>query len=150
MAPSPESRAIAYAETRLKVHEVYLESCKALRLAEEGRALVTTLSHNKRVLQDAMTDVEMQLVSTERAAFPDMSQAAFDRHIKAVVHGDPDMTTLRLKLLEDQHQLDQADDSLHQAELTVRVLTARMEELSGLLNFYAATKQVRATDVEGK
>lgn len=140
-SPRPEAKAVGYAETSLNVHAVYEEAQAALGTLRRFMDDSTHLSDWKRRVQEELTDREMMVVSEERAANPDMSQAAFDRHIKIVLQLDGTMIALRGKVLDLQLKLDEANASVAHSEATIRVLTSRMHELGGLLAFYAAAKK---------
>jgi hypothetical protein len=140
-SPRPEAKAVAYAETSLKVHAVYTEAQEALDALGNHQRAATELADWKRRVQEELADREMDLISTERAANPEMSQAAFDRYIKLVIQGDSDMTVARGKVLDLQFKLDEANASVVHTEAHIKILTGRMHELGGLLEFYAATKK---------
>lgn len=136
----PEAKAVAYAEGSLNVHAVYTEAQESLEALGKHQRTATDLTDTKRRLMVALDDREMELVSTERAANPDMSQAAFDRHIKLVLAADSEMVDYRSQVLDLQFKLDEANASVAHTEAHIKILTARMNELGGLLTFYAATK----------
>lgn len=139
--PSPEARAVVYAEGSLNVHAVYTEAQESLEALGKHQRTATDLTDTKRRLMVALDDREMELVSAERAANPDMSQAAFDRHIKLVLQADSEMVDYRTQVLDLQFKLDEANASVVHTEAQIRILTSRMKELGGLLQFYAATKK---------
>ena len=149
MGDNPESRAMAYAEQRLQVHDVYDETRSAhADLREAHKALIDHEQQAAGVVE-SMADREHVLVSAERAANADMSATAFKEHMKEVSQIDPDMKRLRGELASAHREADRAKQAIREAELLIRVGTARMEELGGLLQFYAAVKITRhATDTK--
>ena len=132
------SRGVKYAEEDLGVHSVYegLITSRA-KLAEMHEA-INTLRASKRNSESLVADREMQLVGEHRAAHADMSQAAFDRHMKVVLQEDEQLRPAREALLSLDRTLDQATSGLKLAETDVRIGVARLEELGGYLNYLAA------------
>jgi hypothetical protein len=91
-----------------------------------------------------METQEQEIVVRERATFAG-SQAAFDREIKAVLQQDDGMATLRQTLIAASLDYERAEAAARHEEFTIRVATARMEELAGRERFYAAVKMSVAT-----
>ena len=144
---SAEARAVNYAEQILLVHEVYAEAKEALKGLRHAQRAVIDLAAERRHLAETITDVEMVLAGETRGANPDLSQAAFERLMKEVLHKDDAMKRLRMKSLELQSKHEEAEAVVREHEFILRVKAARMEELGGLLAFYGATKASRhATD----
>lgn len=129
---------VIYAEGTLGVHTVHAEAQGALSVLEQALTDAARHAAERRSLAEQVADREVVLTSDERAAQPDMSQAAFDRHIKAVLRRDPTLASLRHDLQGAQAQEDMASARVKAADATVRALSARMIELGGLLTFYAA------------
>lgn len=140
---SPESRAVNYAEQMLHVHEVYDEAKAALEGLRHAQRAVIDLAAERRQLNETMTDVEMVLAGETRAANPDLSQAAFERMMKEVLHADGDLKRLRARSMELQSKHEEAEAAVREHEFILRVKAARMEELGGLLAFYGASKSTK-------
>lgn len=112
------------------------------RLGEYERASETYLAHGKSVrdTKTAMSDREAELIASERGANPEMKITEFNKHMKVVIEQDEAHSKLRAKLgaLESDRAL--AKSTMDHHELGIKVCVARMHELGGLLEFYAAAK----------
>jgi hypothetical protein len=136
----PES-PVAYAENTLGVHQVWSAAEQTLAdLATAQTAAVNTAAA-KRVITEQIADRELEVTNDERSKYTDLSQTAFEKHLRGALQADPQMKELRKNLMEAQRHHDAAEANITQMEYTLRTQVARMEELSGLLNFYAAAKQ---------
>lgn len=136
----PEARARDYVEGVLRADEVSDEAQAALEaLASAHREIITT-SRAKRELVEVIDTREFAVAEQERLANADLSVAAFERHLKPVLHADEELVRLRseLRLLSAQHEQAELDARLHERTITVK--SSRMEELAGILTFYASVK----------
>lgn len=129
---------VAYAESKLGVHDVFGEVQQALDAFDGARRNLASRTGELRALRDNLTDLEATIASEERGANPDMSAAAFDRHLKARLHVHADHQRARSAVAAAHDELDRAEALEKIAEKRVDVLVARLHELAGLLNFYAA------------
>lgn len=145
MADSPEQRTINYAEQILHVHDVHTDATTALDELKVAQAAVVEYADQRRRIGERLTDREMELASAERAKHYEQSQAWFERHMKEVLQADPAMRALRVESLDAQAQHDLAEQGVRECEFRIRICTARMEELGGLLQFYGTAKLARAT-----
>lgn len=135
---------VSYAEHTLKVHEIYDESRSALEDLEHAHAAVTTHAAAIRDVQEQIAVREAVVISEQRAAHADLSDTAFQREVKNFLAMDEDLQRHRGDLRSAQRSHDEAKDGVRQHEQRLRIATARMEELGGLLNFYGASKTARA------
>lgn len=138
-APKPPN-AVQYAQDTLGVHDVHNEANAALAALGAAQNTLNAATSEIRSLHEALADRETDLTMAERASNADMSQTAFDKYIKQVVQKDRDHADLRDTLVAAQNRRDDAEAQVRQAEMRIRIATARMEELGGLLAFYAAAK----------
>jgi len=137
---NPEARARAYAEGALGVDRAY-EAAKAAVVAyTTARDDAGVANANRKKFDSLIADREIELTSDERAANSEMSMAAFEKHIKVVLHTDEALRDLRAQRDEAAGKHEQAERDADVARLTARVEAARLEELGGLLHFYAAVK----------
>lgn len=100
--------------------------------------LLTEARHMVRTLDAAITDREMELYSEHRGQFE--SQAAFDKGIKPILQADETLRNLRRDIMAQRQLEDEAEHNSKQTEHAIRIACARLTELGGLLNFYAAVK----------
>lgn len=136
---NPEARARTYVEDTLGVDAVYGEATEALTRHEAEQENMVRCAKAKRDLHEKIDTREQELVA-EHAATWDGSQAAFDRHIKAVFQNDGDLVSLRASVRTASTEYERAEAAARHLEFTIRVATARMEELAGRLHFYGAVK----------
>lgn len=136
MATNP----IKYAEQELGVHQAYERAQAARQRFAKFAVTLNEANTAIRHIHEMMDDREQELVAEQRAANPEMSATAFKEHMKEVVHADESMKDFRKDLMDKQDSRDAAEISVEAAKYAMRVEAARLNELGGLLNFYAATK----------
>lgn len=143
-------RSITYAEGTLGVHDVYQEAKAALADLRHAQTALVEHLNSKRIVAEQLADREYELVSEERAKYHEMSATAFEPHMRKVKHEDPEMKRLRGDLSKIQYEIDTTEAAVREHEFTCKVKQARMEELGGLLNFYAAVKTASVTTTQEK
>lgn len=136
---NPESRARSYVEGTLGVDSVYAEATEALARHQAEQENMVRCAKAKRDLHEKIDTREQHLVA-EHGATWDGSQAAFDRHIKAVFQNDGDLVSLRASVRTAATEYERAEAAARHEEFVLRVATARLEELAGRLHFYGAVK----------
>jgi hypothetical protein len=132
---------VRYAEDTLGVHRTDAAVTERLGELAAANAVASGLHHQKRQIAERLLLAEADIVADERAANPEMSQAAFDRHIKTALALSTRCQALRGEQIEVQHQIDLAENGVREIEFHVRHGIARLEELGGLLRFYAAARK---------
>lgn len=138
-------KAVQYAEDKLGVHDVWLEARNDLdqyRIATE--ALAKALSA-RRSVEDQVQDAEGMLVASKRGKHPDMSEAAFSRQLSTWKRQDPVLADLRDKLAHAHALVQECQFEVDILKASVRLKSARLEELGGYLNYLAAVKQAEKT-----
>lgn len=135
---------LAYAEDDLGVHEVYEEAQEAHE-ALKG-ALDTYAEQAKRIRQanDSVEQREFELAGEYRGQQHDMSQEALKRAIREAHRTDETLITMRKVLHDAQGKQEDAHAAIEQNKYRLRVLSARMNELGGLLAFLGAAKAASA------
>lgn len=133
-------RSILYAEQTLGVHDAYDAAKDGLTALRETQTAATEHAAQKRNLVEALEDQRFALVARERGIHPEMSATAFEQHMKEIVHTDVQAKHIRAEIAACQHQIDLAEAGTREHEFTIKVQAARLEELGGLLHFYAAVK----------
>lgn len=149
MADSPEARAMNYAEQNLGVHTVYSDARKLSEQLRLDNNAVTEWADQRRRINEALADREHVLVNQTRGKHPDDSVAAFDRRMKEVLQEDADMRRLRGEAMDAHMKHERAELQVRETEFQIRIATARMEELGGLLQFYGATKAAGKAAIAG-
>jgi hypothetical protein len=129
-----------YAENDLGVHRVYEDTDQPL--ADLNEALDEYAKQSQRIRQanDRIEQTEYELASDLRGESPDLSQEALKRALKEKHRTDEQLVSMRGVIMDAQHKQEQAHARAEMAKYRLRVLSARMNELGGLLAFYAAVK----------
>lgn len=136
--------AVDYAENTLDVHGVYEQAQEAEVELRDALAQVTDMAHTLRRIADETEHREFELACDIRAEHHGISQEALKRELRESHFTDEQLSQLRDDRLQAQHYHDEASERVQVAKYRLKVLTARMAELGGLLNFYAATKAGKA------
>lgn len=144
--PTAQQRAIDFAKNTLAVDAVFDEARAALDELEDRQETLAKTSARRRNIEAEIADREIELIAEHRAANAEMSQAAFDRHMKVVLQQDDQLLDLRTTREAHVSEHERAEYDAERAKLQVRLLSARMEELGGLLHFYAAVKIASSSD----
>lgn len=145
MSPTAEGRAAAYARDTLGVDKVYDAANAGHNALADALGRLTEAARERRRVDAEILDNEIEIASIERGKHTDLSQAAFERHLKEVLHNAVQLVELRQERAELHAQYEQADADAEIARSRVRIECARMEELGGLLDFYAWTKAATLT-----
>lgn len=134
------TRGLAYAEETLGVHTVYTE---AIALRENFARLQNELlkrRSDRRMAEDVNASREMDLTIEHRGRHPEMSEAAFGRHMKVVLHQDAQIQAGRDTLSGVEINIDRLQTDLRLVEIDLKVSVARLEELGGYFVYLAALK----------
>lgn len=132
-----------YAEQVLGVHSVYDEAKAATADLKEAHKAVVEWAGQKRDLVESINDRTAVLTGELRATYNDMSATAFKPVLDNALQLDDDLKRLRRELASAQREHDRAEAAVREIEQVIRVLSTRMDELGGLLHFYAAVKTIR-------
>jgi hypothetical protein len=131
---------VEYAEQHLGVHDAY-DRAQNARLDYDAAAVkVNAASAAIRYLHEMILSREQEVSAEQRGLNPQMSATGFGQHLKAELQIDDKMEEYRLKIIEEQGNKDTADAMADSAKYRIKIESARLEELGGLLNFYAAAK----------
>lgn len=129
---------IAYAEGVLGVHAVHDEAKAALAELSAAKSHLRKTAHAVRAKQEELASHEAELTITARAENAEMSETAFQRHLRLLLLSDADCSRLRTEISELQAAQEAAKADLALAGRFIDIAVARMNELQGLLVFYAA------------
>jgi hypothetical protein len=134
-------KAVRYAEEELGVHDIWKEARNDLteyRTATESLAKALSA---RRSVEDQIQDAEGMLISDKRGKHPDMSEAAFSRQLSTWKRQDQVLSGLRDKLADSHALVQGLQFEVDILKASVRLKSARLEELGGYLNYLAAVKQ---------
>ena len=134
------SSSVNYAENVLGVHNPWSESLRRLeshRVAGERIASIKTEIRNTKASVD---DRRLSLISEAPAKYPDLSITARKDQLRIDFAHDAHLIHLEQEVRRLEGELDSAEAERRHHELGLHILTARMNELGGLLNFYAEAK----------
>ena len=136
---------VEYAEVDLKVHETFHD---AWQVNEAHSAAVMRRVTQMQKLRECRDDIEYrehEIVTDLRGKYMDASEAALTRAVKLAFKDDTHLQSLSRMERVMQGEIDGTDAEIDSLKSTLKLLTARLSELGGLLNFYAAAKAAAAT-----
>jgi uncharacterized coiled-coil DUF342 family protein len=142
---------VEYAERVLEVHDIFVSTEQVLD--EHARALDAMTSANRRI-RDLEEDLRLAEIDTgiaaERAAdareWKGIGQRS--KFVKDFITSYPEVVNLRGEIESAKNRRDEAEADVRHLALVIGARTARMNELGGLLNFYAAAKLVSQKESE--
>lgn len=135
--------ALQYAEVELGVHEVYLEAMKAHTDLIHVSTMIVNHRNEIREIEAAIATREAEIVDEEWGKHPDMAVTRMDKHVKTAILKDPTLIDQHRELRSRKFDLDVEEANKSMLEGTLRMNTARMNELGGYLQYLAAVKQAQ-------
>jgi predicted nucleic acid-binding Zn-ribbon protein len=138
------STPVSYAENELKVHAVHDDALAAHETLTGALDEYAAASRTIRSTHEAIERREHVLASDIKGGDPGMSQEALKRALKDAQHTDDELVSLRAALHQAQDRQNNSYAVIEREKYRLRVLSARMNELGGLLSFYAAAKTAAA------
>lgn len=138
------SNPVEYAEETLGVHSVYEEAERRYQLHAEASDALDRTSDEIRSVRASIEASEIELISDLRGSeeAKGMSKTAFGDYLKEKLKEDADLRVWRIRLADLEGVRAEFERALKHHQLGIHLATARMEELGGLLEFYAAVKLV--------
>lgn len=131
---------VTYAEETLDVHGVYEAAKQALNSLTQAAESRARLLASVRVVRSRMVDREFEIATEAAGTYSELSETARAKVVKGLIHDDPKHRTLRQQEHGYQDELEAEDAAIAIQERAIKVYSARMEELGGLLRFYAIRK----------
>lgn len=143
---TPAAKAFHYAEDDLGVNEVYKEALQCRGLLDDCLTNLSNKRDERRGLESQLDDAEMEVAADEWGKHPEMSAARMKDHYKVALSGDPTVRKIRGDLALVVSEIDglEMDREIIRADINIAV--ARLGELGGLLNYFAAIKQATIAD----
>lgn len=138
---SESSQAVDYAENTLGVHDTFAVALDGLTIFEESADLYADFCVGVRRAEEDMAQREAELIMQFRTANPDWSEAKMEKGIRLLVQTDAVMVAHRARLRDVRSERDRAELDMKRGRIRCEIASARLIELGGLLNFYAAAKQ---------
>lgn len=135
---------VTYAEDTLGVHRVYEEAERRYNEHAMASDALDRTSDEIRSVRAEIEASEIELVSDLRAKHNDLSKTAFGELLKERIKEDADLRVLRTQLAHLEGVRAEYERQVKHHQLGIHLATARMEELGGLLEFYAACKLVNS------
>lgn len=129
---------VVYAEHTLKVHAVYEKALEELDRYEVARGALVSAQSALRFAREELADHEADFTVICRGENPKLSATAFDRMLKVSLQQDSKHRDLRRHIAELQEEVDSAELDVKTLDRRLEVAVSRMNELAGLLTFYAA------------
>lgn len=129
------------AERELKLNEVYENALDAKNVLAEAVAALATLRSEKREFEMALAEREADVAQETWAENSDLPVTRLDKLVKVNVQSDQMAKVLRIKINQLSLEIDSREGMKSVAEADIRISTARMNELQGMLNFTVALMQ---------
>lgn len=131
---------VEYAEKDLGVHKVWEETQTRLERHAELTERLADLHQQITTYKEGLADRESIIISDQGAHIAGMTKTAAKEHMNQAILDDPEHLRIRNALSEAESFRWQYDIELKHHSMGLTVLAARMQELGGLLHFYAVTK----------
>lgn len=132
---------VKYAEDTLGVHSVWEEARRRLDHHDQLTHNLAQCHVGLRSLRSEIAERELEITAKAHELWPNVSGTERARLLKVGLAQDDALRSLR----DAERTLLSAQDSLeldkHHHEQGIRVLSARMVELGGLLQFYASVRK---------
>lgn len=141
---TPERKSVDYAE-KLGLNSVYDQACVSRDRLDEALTSLSELRDKKRELEARKHSREMDVSIDEHGKHHDMSQAALDRHLKAVYHKDAELIEIRNDLLQVTNDIEGVEFDLELYKTDIKIAVSRLHELGGYFQFMAVIKQAAET-----
>lgn len=131
-------KPVAYAEDTLDVHTTLDRTTEALDALAAAQENVVRLADRLRTIRERISDAEANAAIDLRGLHPEWSQTQFEKELRIYIQLNGDLSDQRATLREAQFEHEFAEAEVRKAEFFIKVGCARLVELGGLLNFYAA------------
>lgn len=136
-----DKNPVKYAENTLGVHMPWEQASAVLKKIEQHRLqlvhLRSIMRHTKGVIEDRKLSILNEAPS--RSDWPS-SHTAQQSALKVLYQTDSGIIELNDEVERIQNKIEESEAEIKHGELELQVLIARMNELGGLLQFYAACK----------
>lgn len=138
---------VKYAEETLDVHGPWREAQALLTEQENLSSQIVSIRHAIRGSEDTLREREFDLLNDALVTSQSSATARKEAH-KQITATDFQCTEARTIISTYKNSLEESEARLHFIERKLHVLTARMNELGGLLQFYAAAKLASSAPVQ--
>lgn len=139
-------KALTYAENELGVHAVYQEAQNFRAALDDTLTELGAARDKKRAVEVMLQDAELHVISEERSANPEMSQAQMDKHIKVVLSKNASIRALREQILEIVGDVEGLEFDRTMSETDIKIAVARLHELGGYFEYLAAVKRAESSN----
>lgn len=139
------NKALEYAEVKLGVHEVWENVQTLLRDLDSALGDLDKAQDDRRELDEAYADREVELVNEMRGVHPNMSDTRFKSEFRGWERTDKVLRELRVKLMEVRSEIQGLEYDIDLIKLRIKAGSSRMEELGGYLHYLAAVKNQAET-----
>lgn len=129
---------VEYAETKLGVHTVYAEALEAQADLDNLATELDTAQDNRRKLAEQIADREAALQGEMWSAHATESATWLKEHMSQFKREDVALKALRELLLNEQSTVAGLEYDMTVKQSQVRILSARMDQQGGYLNYLAA------------
>jgi hypothetical protein len=140
--PEPPEVVAVKAVAALGAQQVYDEAVAAEQALRDRHTVLRSARNEVKRLDERIERREFELVEQHRPDYK--TQAEFERAFKGITLNDPDLIAIRSQRDEAQSSQHEMEHAIREAELTIKIRSARMTELGGILSFYGSVKMLRA------
>jgi hypothetical protein len=142
---------VTYAENTLGVHVPWDSAEDALARYEQQRDELAGKRNHLRAAVDYLDHMVAETTAnaidiywtTESEHGPKLSQAGADRYVKTVLAADPNIHDQEQKVQQLRADVELLEGACDILKIDLTVKAARMNELAGLLTFYAMRSPAR-------
>jgi hypothetical protein len=138
--PSPQKKALDYAENVLHVHREHERAKLQLESLDELLVELDKAQDRKREINENITDREVELIGEKRGLHSDMSSTEFKTRLREWEREDGKLTALRIELNSVLSEVQGIEYDVDITRLRIKTACARMEQLGGYLNYLAAIR----------
>lgn len=144
------STPVEYAETDLGVHSVYQQALDAQADLDDITTRLDKAQDERRSVVEQIADREAALYGEKHAAHATESATWLKEHMSRFKREDPALKALRAILLDAQSKVGGLEYDLDVRKSQIKILSARMEQLGGYLNYLAAAMNKQAAETATK
>lgn len=145
----PPDKGLKYAEDQLGVNAVHALAEALAHDLEETRQVLALKRRIKHSSEEAYRDAEIEYLTDERPVHSDLSQTAWEKLARDLIHINPDLRKLRASLADEAYEIEKIEVAIRRMQDDLAVAVARMNELGGYFVYLAEIKRSRTVMLNG-
>lgn len=124
----------------LDIDSVYTKALESRQVLDEKLSQLANAKERKRVLDNQISDLEMEIAGRERGAEPTMSATAMEKHLKMVLHSDMAWQSMRASATGLASEIEALEFDKSVLTRDIEISCARMNSLGGKYVYLAAER----------